>query len=81
MCPCEFSQGIRGSEAERPQGYELLVFQTINRKILEQILEKSTSKQIWDSTRKKFEGISSVKRSTLQELRKDFEVVHRDESG
>lgn len=51
------------------------LFQSIDRTILEQILEKRTSKQIWDSMKKKFEGSARVKRSTLQALRRDFEVL------
>ncbi|KAH7570889.1 hypothetical protein JRO89_XS05G0215200 [Xanthoceras sorbifolium] len=35
------------------------LFQSIDRTIVEQILEKSTSKQIWDSMRTKFEGNAS----------------------
>jgi hypothetical protein len=51
------------------------MFQAIDRTILEQILEKRTLKQIWDSMRKKFEGNARVKRSTLQALRRDFEIL------
>nr|KYP66582.1 Retrovirus-related Pol polyprotein from transposon TNT 1-94 [Cajanus cajan] len=51
------------------------LFQAIDRTILEQILEKRTAKQIWDSMKKKFEGNARVKRSILQALRRDFEVL------
>lgn len=51
------------------------LFQSIDRVILEQILEKRTSKQIWDSMKRKFEGNARVKRSLLQTLRRDFEVL------
>lgn len=51
------------------------LFQAIDRTILETILQKDTSKQIWDSMRKKYEGNARVKRSILQALRKEFEIL------
>ena len=38
------------------------LFQAIDRTILETILVKDTSKQIWESMKKKFEGSARVKR-------------------
>ncbi|TXG51246.1 hypothetical protein EZV62_023770 [Acer yangbiense] len=52
------------------------LFQAIDRTILETILEKNTSKQIWDSMKKKYQGTTRVKRAQLQALRKDFETLH-----
>ncbi|XP_073264776.1 uncharacterized protein [Populus alba] len=43
--------------------------------ILETILEKDTSKKIWESMKTKYEGNARVKRSTLQALRRDFEIL------
>ena len=51
------------------------LFQAIDRAVLETILNKDTSKQIWDSLKKKYEGSSRVKRSQLQALRRDFETL------
>ena len=51
------------------------LFQVIDRTILETILQKDTSKQIWDSMRKKYEGNARVKRSILQALHKEFETL------
>jgi hypothetical protein len=51
------------------------LFQAIDRSILETILSKDTSKQIWDSMKKKYQGSSRVKRSQLQALRRDFETL------
>ncbi|KAI9177224.1 hypothetical protein LWI28_012510 [Acer negundo] len=51
------------------------LFQAIDRTILETILEKNTSKQIWDSMKRKYEGNVRVKRSILQALRKEFETL------
>jgi hypothetical protein len=51
------------------------LFQAIDRTILETILQKDTSKQIWDSMRRKYEGNTRVKRSILQALRKEFEIL------
>nr|XP_034931745.1 uncharacterized protein LOC118062152 [Populus alba] len=50
-------------------------WQAIDRSILETILSKDTSKQIWDSMKKKYQGSSRVKRSQLQALRRDFETL------
>lgn len=51
------------------------LFQAIARTILEQILVKDTSKQIWDSMNKKYKGNARVKRSILQALRREFEIL------
>lgn len=40
------------------------LFQAIDRSILETILSKETSKQIWDSMEKKYQGTSKAKKST-----------------
>lgn len=41
------------------------LFQAINRSILETILQKDTSKQIWESMKKKYQGSTKVKRAQL----------------
>lgn len=51
------------------------LFQAFDRTILETILEKDASKKIRDLMNKKYESNSRVKRSILQELRKDFETL------
>ena len=51
------------------------LFQAIDRPILETILSKETSKDIWDSMKKKYEGSTRVKRAQLQALRRDFETL------
>lgn len=51
------------------------LFQDIDRPILETILCKDTSKDIWDSMKKKYQGSSRVKRAQLQALRRDFELL------
>ncbi|XP_015572315.1 uncharacterized protein LOC107260930 [Ricinus communis] len=72
------------SEAQQKEQEELMLkdlktknylFQAIDRIILEQILEKRIIKQIWDSMKTKFKGNARVKRSTLQALRRDFEIL------
>ncbi|XP_049369600.1 uncharacterized protein LOC125834501 [Solanum verrucosum] len=55
------------------------LFQAIDRPILETILCKETSKDIWDSMKKKYQGSSRVKRAQLQALRKDFETLEMKE--
>ncbi|CAL0318234.1 unnamed protein product [Lupinus luteus] len=56
------------------------LFQAIDRSILETILCKETSKDIWDSMKKKYRGSSRVKCAQLQALRKDFETLQMKES-
>ncbi|XP_073138113.1 uncharacterized protein [Henckelia pumila] len=56
------------------------LFQVIDRSILETILCKDTSKEIWDSMKKKFQGSARAKRQQLQALRTEFET-YRMKSG
>ncbi|KAK9931772.1 hypothetical protein M0R45_019036 [Rubus argutus] len=51
------------------------LFQAIERTIMETILKKDTSKEIWDSMKKKYAGNARVDRSVLQALRKEFEIL------
>lgn len=56
------------------------LYQCIDRVIFEQILDRSTSKIIWESMKKKFGGNDRVKKSLLQKLRRDFEILEMKES-
>lgn len=56
------------------------LYQAIDRATFEQILDRRTSKIVWDSLRRKFGGNDRVKRSLLQSLRRDFEVLEMKES-
>ena len=80
----ETTSGSVQTDAQRKKLEELklkdlkmkkILFQAIDRTILETILVKKTSKQIWDSMTKKFGGSARVKRSHLQALRKEFEIL------
>ncbi|XP_074318153.1 uncharacterized protein LOC141654945 [Silene latifolia] len=51
------------------------LFQSIDREILETILDKKTSKSIWESMKQKYQGSTKVKRAQLQALRKEFELL------
>lgn len=51
------------------------LFQAIDHTVFEQILDRRTSKVIWDSMKKKFGGNERVKRSLLNTLRREFEVL------
>ena len=51
------------------------LFQAIDREILETILDKGTSKAIWDSMKRKYQGSTKVKRAQLQALRREFELL------
>ena len=55
------------------------LFQAIDQSILETILNKETSKDIWDSMKKKYQGSSKVKRAQLQALRKDFQTLQMND--
>ncbi|KAG8474313.1 hypothetical protein CXB51_033967 [Gossypium anomalum] len=52
------------------------LFQALDRSILEMILKKETSKDIWYSVKKKYQGSTRVKRAQLHALRKAFETLH-----
>ncbi|CAJ2672444.1 unnamed protein product [Trifolium pratense] len=51
------------------------LFQAIDRNIMETILNRDTSKDIWDSMKQKYKGSTKVKRAQLQALRREFEVL------
>ncbi|GAB2212132.1 hypothetical protein Droror1_Dr00025479 [Drosera rotundifolia] len=53
------------------------LFQAIDRAILETMLKKDTSKQIWDSMKQKYQG--TTRRQQLQALPKEFETLHMKE--
>lgn len=55
------------------------LFQAIDREILETILDKGTSKAIWNSMRQKYQGSTKVKRAQLQALRREFELLAMSE--
>ncbi|XP_015158900.1 uncharacterized protein [Solanum tuberosum] len=55
------------------------LFQAIDRPIRETILCKETSKDIWESMKKKYQGTTRVKRAHLQALRRDFETLQMKE--
>lgn len=55
------------------------LFQAIDRSILETILQKSTSKEMWDSMKKKYKGSVKVKRSQLQALHRDFKTLQMNQ--
>jgi hypothetical protein len=50
-------------------------FQAIDRSILETILNRDTSRDIWEAMRRKYQGSTKVKRAQLQALRREFEVL------
>ena len=52
-----------------------VLFQAIDRGIMETILDKSTSKAIWNSMQQKYQGSTKVRRAQLQALRREFEVL------
>ncbi|KAK5818806.1 hypothetical protein PVK06_023751 [Gossypium arboreum] len=56
------------------------LFQVIGHLALETILCKDTSKEIWDSMEKKFQGSTRVRRQLLQAFCSEFEI-HRMKFG
>ena len=51
------------------------LYQAIDRIVFEQILDRRTSKIVWDSMKRKFGGNQIVKKSLLNALRREFEVL------
>ena len=51
------------------------LFQAIDWTIMETILNRDIAKHIWDSMKQKYQGSTRVKRTQLQALRKEFEVL------
>ncbi|KAF2294118.1 hypothetical protein GH714_007665 [Hevea brasiliensis] len=51
------------------------LFQAIDRATLETILHKDTSKQIWDSMKKKYQGSARARRQQLQALHSEFKTL------
>ncbi|XP_059644871.1 uncharacterized protein LOC132286538 [Cornus florida] len=70
---------IEGQKLKDLQAKNYL-FQAIDCSILETILCNNSSKQIWDSMKKKYQGSSRAKRLQLQALRSEFEML-RMKSG
>ncbi|XP_031737643.1 uncharacterized protein LOC105435094 [Cucumis sativus] len=54
---------------------KIYLFQAIDRTILKTILKKNTAKEIWDAMKKKYEGNARVRRSYLQALCREFEIL------
>lgn len=51
------------------------LFASIEKTILKTILKKDTSKDLWDSMKKKYQGNERVKNAQLQRLRRSFEIL------
>ena len=51
------------------------LFQAIDRTVFEQILDRRTAKIVWDSMKRKFGENTKVKKSLLNSLRREFEVL------
>ncbi|KAH0679867.1 hypothetical protein KY284_020952 [Solanum tuberosum] len=64
------SEGIQQLEAGATEARKAM-----DRSILETILCKDTSKHIWDSMRRKYQGSAKTKRQQLQALRTEFETL------
>lgn len=51
------------------------LFQAIDKSILKTIIQKDTSKQLWDSMKTKYIGNIRVQRAQLQTLRREFKIL------
>lgn len=51
------------------------MFQAIDRSILETVLDRGTSKAIWNFLNQKYQGSTKVKHAQLQTLRAEFELL------
>ncbi|XP_076902632.1 uncharacterized protein LOC143557446 [Bidens hawaiensis] len=76
--------GIAQSDAQKKKLEELrtrdmqvkhYLYQAIDRVTFEHILNRRTSKAVWDSMKKRFAGNARVKKSMLQKLIRDFEIL------
>lgn len=82
-----YAEAVEGVEVTAAQKKELedlkmkdhqvkhYLFQAIDRTVFEQILDRRTSKVIWESMKRKFGGNDKVKRSLLNTLRREFEIL------
>nr|KYP67629.1 hypothetical protein KK1_023973 [Cajanus cajan] len=61
-------------------GSEKFVQPAIDREILDTILDKSTSKKIWQSMQQTFQASTRAKRAQLQALRREFELLTMKDS-
>ena len=84
------ARGTAVSEAQRKSLEEIklkdlkiknCLFQAIDREIMETILDKTSSKAIWESMRQKYQGSTKVRRAQLQALRREFELLSMKEGG
>ena len=55
------------------------LFQAIDREIIKAILDKRTTKAIWDSMRQQYQGSTQVRRAQLQAPRREFELLSMKE--
>ncbi|KAL4554001.1 hypothetical protein LXL04_039876 [Taraxacum kok-saghyz] len=76
--------GVAQSEAEKKKLEELrqkdlqvkhYLYQAVDRVTFEQILDRKTSKAVWESMQKRFARNERVKKSILQKLRRDFVIL------
>ncbi|KAH9794818.1 Integrase catalytic domain-containing protein [Citrus sinensis] len=51
------------------------LFSAIEKSILKTIIQKSTSKQLWDSMKRKYQGNIIMQRAQLQTLCREFEIL------
>ncbi|XP_071708307.1 uncharacterized protein [Rutidosis leptorrhynchoides] len=64
-------------DTNRTKYYQVkhLLFQALDQEVFEQILDRRSSKIIWESMKAKFGGNSKVKKSLLNSLRREFEIL------
>lgn len=56
------------------------LFQAIERGIIETMISRSTSKEIWESMKERYQGSTKVKKAQLQALKKEYEKLQMKDS-
>lgn len=80
VAPTEAQQKEIDEQTLKDLKLKNFLYQSIDRDILDTILNTETSKQIWESMKQKFQGSTKVKRAQLQALRKEYELLQMKES-
>ncbi|XP_047312671.1 uncharacterized protein LOC124915975 [Impatiens glandulifera] len=68
-------QGLLDNARTKDHQVKHYLYQAIDRTVLEKILDRRTFKVVWDSLKKKFGGNENVKKSLINSLRRDFEIL------
>ncbi|XP_047316797.1 uncharacterized protein LOC124920363 [Impatiens glandulifera] len=68
-------QGLLNNTRTKYHQVKYYLFEAIDRTVFEQILDRRTSKVVWDSLKNFFGGNEKVNKSLRNSLRRDFEIL------